>query len=68
MVGEVTALEHELGDDTVESRSSIAESLLSSAESSEVLSSLGDGVGIELQLNSAQRRCPKMLEIVTSCR
>ena len=42
VVGEVTSLAHESRDDTVEGRSSKAESLLSSAKSTEVLSCLGD--------------------------
>jgi hypothetical protein len=39
--GEVTALKHEAGNDTVEAGVLVAETLLSSAESTEVLSSLG---------------------------
>lgn len=37
MVGEVTTLEHEVGDDTVEARALVAEALLARAESAEVL-------------------------------
>ena len=44
VVGEVTSLAHESRDDTVEGRSSKAESLLSSAKSTEVLSCLGDNI------------------------
>lgn len=40
--GEVTALEHELGDDSVERRSLVSEALLTGAESTEVLSGLWD--------------------------
>ena len=42
--GEVTALEHELGDDAVEGRALVAEALLAGAESTEVLGGLGDDV------------------------
>ena len=48
MVGEVTTLAHELGDDAVESGSLVAESTFTSAESTEVLSSAGHNVGTEL--------------------
>lgn len=54
MVGEVTALEHEVGDDTVERRSSVAESLLASAKSAEVLSCLGDYITVKLENNAAE--------------
>lgn len=37
VTGEVTALEHELGDDTVETRAGVAEAVLASAELAEVL-------------------------------
>ena len=53
VVGEVSSLEHELGDDSVEAWSGIAEALLTSAESSEVLSSLGDYVLVEFEGDSA---------------
>jgi len=51
--GEVTSLEHELWDDAVERRTSIAESLLASAESTEVLSGLWDYVIVELECDTA---------------
>ncbi len=54
-MSEVTTLEHELGDNSVEDGSlevqglaGLAHSLLASAESSEVLGSLGDSVGVQL--------------------
>lgn len=53
MVGEVTTLEHEVGDDTVERRSSVAESLLTSAKGAEVLSCLGDYIVVKLELDTA---------------
>ncbi len=42
MVGEVTTLAHELGDDTVEARALEAEALLHGAKGAEVLAGLGD--------------------------
>lgn len=54
-LGEVTSLAHELGDDSVElaaleveGLAGLAGSLLTSAESSEVLGGLGDYIGVEL--------------------
>ena len=47
--GEVSPLAHEVGDDAVEAGSLVAESLLSSAEGTEVLRSLGDHVITELK-------------------
>ena len=41
VVGEVTALAHEVGDDTVETRPLEAEALLAGAERAEVLAGLG---------------------------
>lgn len=52
--GEVTALQHELGDNSVEDGVGVAEALLTSAESSEVLGGLGDNVVVELELDSAE--------------
>jgi hypothetical protein len=37
VIGEVTALAHEVGNDTVERRSLITESLLASAQGTEIL-------------------------------
>jgi len=50
--GEVTALEHELGDDSVEGRASVSEALLASAESTEVLSGLWDYVIVEVEVDA----------------
>lgn len=50
--GEVTSLEHELGDDAVEGGTGITEALLASAESTEVLSALGGNIGAELHDNA----------------
>jgi hypothetical protein len=51
--GEVTALEHELGDDTVEFGALVAEALLASAEGTEVLSRLGDDIVEKLEVDAA---------------
>jgi len=51
--GEVTTLEHELRDDTVERRALVAETLLASAESAEVLGSLGDFLIVEVEVDAA---------------
>ena len=51
--GEVTTLEHELRDDAVEGRVGVAEALLASAESAEVLSGLWDDVVIEGEVDAA---------------
>lgn len=55
--GEVTTLEHELGDDAVEGRASISEALLASAERTEVLSSLGDNIVVEDEVDAAGLLC-----------
>lgn len=54
MVCEVTTLEHEVGDDTVEAGASIAEALLTSGKSAEVLSSLGNDIVVELKDDAAK--------------
>jgi hypothetical protein len=51
--GEVTTLEHEVRDDTVELGARVAEALLASAESAEVLDGLGDNVVEELEVDAA---------------
>jgi len=45
--GEVATLQHELWDDSVEGRALVAEALLASAESTEVLGSLGNYIVVE---------------------
>jgi len=47
--GEVTTLEHELGDDTVERGTLISEAVLASGKLTEVLGSLGDDVVVQLE-------------------
>jgi len=52
--GEVTALEHELGDDTVELGANVSLALLLGlAELLEVLRGLGDDIVEELEINAA---------------
>lgn len=48
VVGEVSSLAHEAGDDSVEDGALVAESLLPRAESSEVLRCLGHHIGAQL--------------------
>lgn len=52
--GEVTSLQHELGDHTVETASLVAESLLTSAKSTEVLSGAGNDISEELENDAAR--------------
>lgn len=54
VVGEVTTLEHEVGDDTVEAGASITEALLTSGKSAEVLGSLGDDIIVQLEDDTAK--------------
>merc|ERR1711879_467995 len=53
VVSEVTSLEHELRDNTVEGRVGVAVAVLASAELSEVPGSLGDNAVLELEDNAA---------------
>lgn len=55
--GEVTALKHELRDDTVELAALVAEALLAGAERTEVLGGLGDDVVEELKVDAARALC-----------
>jgi hypothetical protein len=55
--GEVTSLKHELRDDAMEGGASISEALLASAESAEVLSSLGDDIVVEGEVDTAGLLC-----------
>uniref|UniRef100_A0A0E9X487 Uncharacterized protein n=1 Tax=Anguilla anguilla TaxID=7936 RepID=A0A0E9X487_ANGAN len=53
VVCEVTALTHEVWDDTVEARPLVAKALLPSTEGTEVLCSLWDNISPQLHYNSA---------------
>ena len=53
VVGEVTSLAHEIGDDTVEAGSLVSESLLAGAQSTEVLGGLGNNIGSQLHGDSS---------------
>ena len=55
--GEVTALKHELGDDSVEFGARVAEALLASAQGTEVLGRLRDDVVEELEVDAASLIC-----------
>jgi len=59
--GEVTTLEHELRDDAVEGRALVAKALLASAESTEVLSGLGDNVVEEVEVDATLLRTVSVL-------
>jgi hypothetical protein len=61
--GEVTTLEHELGDDTVELGAGVAEALLARAESAEVLGRLGDNIVEELEVDATDLVCKAVLAI-----
>lgn len=52
--GEVTTLQHELRNHSVESRVGVAKSLLTSAQSSEVLSGLRNDIVVQLEGNSSE--------------
>jgi len=51
VVGEVTTLAHEVGDDTVEDAALVAKTLFASAEGTEIFCSPGDDVTPELDNN-----------------
>jgi len=52
-LSKVTSLEHEVGDDAVEGRAGVAEALLASAESAEVLDGARDGLVEEVEGDAA---------------
>ncbi len=55
--GEVTALEHELGDDAVEGRALVTEAVLAGAQLLEVAGGLGDDVIVEGEVDTALLLC-----------
>lgn len=62
MAGEVTTLEHELGDDTVETGALVALALGELAELTEVLGGLGDISLVEVEVDAANlgwRECQR---------
>lgn len=61
---EVTTLEHELGDDTMERRALVTEALLTGAESTEVLSGLGDLVIVEVEVDTARLGCKRAVSAI----
>lgn len=54
VVGKVTALKHETGNDTVERGASVAVALLTSGKSTEVGGRLGDNIIVELEGDAAK--------------
>jgi hypothetical protein len=50
----IPSLDHEVLDDTVESRALITEALLAGGKSTEVLSGLGDSLAVEADHNAAK--------------
>lgn len=57
-IGEVTTLDHELLDDPVESRSLVTEAFFPCAQSTEVLSGLGDRLPIKTDHHPTQLLVP----------
>ncbi len=49
---EVTTLQHELGNDTVELRSRVAKALLSGAKSTEILGGLRNNIVVEVEVDT----------------
>lgn len=54
-LGEVSTLDHEVLDNTVEGRVLISEALLAGSQSSEVLDCFGDSLAVETHHNAAHR-------------
>ena len=55
--GEVTALEHEFRDDTMELGAGVTKALLAGAESTEILSGLGDDVVVKVEVDATSLFC-----------
>ena len=53
-LGEITSLQHELRNDTVEAGTRIAKALLACGKLSEVVCSVGDDIIIQLEYNSTR--------------
>lgn len=54
---EITALEHELGDDAVEGRALVAEAILAGAQLPEIPGRLGNDVVEQVERDTARLRC-----------
>ena len=54
MASEVATLEHEIGNHAVETRASVAESVLASRELTEVASGLGNNIVVQLEHDAAR--------------
>lgn len=65
--GEVTTLEHELWNHTVELAVLVAEALLLGAESTEVLSCLGDNIVVEVEVDAAVLSWAERLVLLPVC-
>jgi hypothetical protein len=66
--GEVTALEHELGNDTVELGARVAKALLARAESAEVLGGARHDVVVELKVDAAGLVCGRRRQqLIPAC-
>lgn len=68
VLGEVAALEHEVGDDAVEGRLGVAMLLGLSGQFAEVLGGLGDHVVKELECDAALLRCGERRRELVSLR
>ena len=55
--GEVTSLEHELGNDTVEGRSRVTKALLAGAKSTEVFGGLWDSFIVKEEVDTTGLLC-----------
>ena len=62
--GEVATLKHEVRDDAVEGRALVAEALLASAESLEVVDSLGNNIIVEVEVDPALARCHETASVI----
>jgi hypothetical protein len=56
MLGEIAALKHKVGNDTVKARSLVSETILAGRELAEVTRGFGNDVVVELELDTARGR------------
>ena len=68
--GEVTTLEHELGDHAVELGVLVTETLLTGTKSTEVLNRLGDDIIVELEVDATGLLCThtNLATVLIECR